>query len=122
MTAPMTALMIAATIPLPITTPSRGSRKPAMNAPTIPDHDIADEAEAVTFHDQAGEPAGNGADDQPYDQTFDWHIVSSPRARATAMVLPCRAGTLCPSGVGVMTTPLGYLGTAVSRRPCRAAA
>ena len=32
----MMALMIAATMPPPITMPSRGNSQPAMNAPTMP--------------------------------------------------------------------------------------
>ena len=38
-----------------------------------PDDDVADEAEAGTLHDEAGEPAGDGTNEQPCDNSDGRH-------------------------------------------------
>src|SRR5580698_7645465 len=60
------------------------------------DHDVADQAEAVAANDLAGEPAGNRADQQKYDQT---HWSSSP---------PGRTGCRCPSASCCAAATAGY--------------
>jgi hypothetical protein len=69
----MVAWMMEPTIPPPIDTPTIGRTRPATNAPTNTDHDVADQAEAKTLHDDTGKPAGDSADEKKDNQTLNTH-------------------------------------------------
>ena len=73
----MIALMPAAKMPPSIATPAAAvtNRQHRTNDAY---HDVADEPEAIAFHDLARRPAGNGADDQP-DNGSTLSLLSSPR-------------------------------------------
>ena len=66
----MVALMIEAIMPPPITMPIRGSSQRGDEGADDADHDVADQAEAHAPNDQAGQPAGDRADDQDDDDCF----------------------------------------------------
>jgi len=67
MTAPMVALMIAATMPTPRLRPSWGQQPVANEGADDPDEEVADESEAGASHDLARQPSGHEADQQ-YDK------------------------------------------------------
>ena len=72
--APMVALMISFTTPAPRWMFNFGSSQFPMNAPRIPDDDIADDAKAGALHDLASQPTGHEADDEDDEETFARHM------------------------------------------------
>ena len=66
-TAPISASMIAAMMPAPRLMPIAGRRYPAMIGTHDADHDVADDPEAAALDQQAGQPAGDTAHDDPRD-------------------------------------------------------
>jgi hypothetical protein len=73
-TAPMVALTMALINPVPRWIPSWGSNQLPKKAPRIPMIKVADESEAGSPHDLAGEPAGNEANKQYDQQAFTRHV------------------------------------------------
>src|ERR1700720_17100 len=85
------------------------------------DDDVADQSEAAAFHDHAGQPAGNRADDEPNDEGLYVHdfplfpvpagpgwtllaIMTLNRRRMGVTSARRRPGRLCPSSNHCTTT------------------
>ena len=75
-TAPIKASMMAPMRPPPITMPSLRQQPAGDEGADDADDDIADQPEAAAFHDHAGQPAGDGADNQPNDKALYVHDLT----------------------------------------------
>ena len=87
MIAPIAAVMIAPIIPPPRPMPIRRQQPAGDHRADDAEHDVAGEAEAAAGDDLTGDPAGNAADDDPYEDGPEDPLPPSAAAFAVVSTL-----------------------------------